>query len=81
MDNSISLIQLILHANFIVQLIMLGLVAMSVYSWAIMFEVNNRVKNIVMNRSSLISCSGQDIIYKNCMTTIFSIKKTSLVNQ
>ncbi|APD49936.1 protein TolQ [Francisella hispaniensis] len=44
MDNSISLVELILHANFIVQLIMLGLVAMSVYSWAIMFEVNNRVK-------------------------------------
>ncbi|AJC48194.1 protein TolQ [Allofrancisella guangzhouensis] len=43
-DNSLSLIQLIWHANFIVQLIMLALVAMSVYSWAIILEVNNRVK-------------------------------------
>ncbi|QIV96396.1 cell division and transport-associated protein TolQ [Allofrancisella inopinata] len=43
-DNSLSLIQLIWHANFIVQLIMLALVAMSVYSWAIMLEVNSRVK-------------------------------------
>ncbi|MDE4965908.1 Tol-Pal system subunit TolQ, partial [Francisella tularensis subsp. holarctica] len=44
MDNSISLVELVLHENFIVQLIMLALVAMSVYSWAIMLEFNNRVK-------------------------------------
>ncbi|GAB4221805.1 MAG: protein TolQ [Francisella sp.] len=44
MDNSLSIIDLILHANFIVQIIMLVLVGMSVYSWAIMFEINNRVK-------------------------------------
>jgi biopolymer transport protein TolQ len=43
-DNSLSLVQLIWHANFIVQLIMIALIAMSVYSWAIMLEVNNRVK-------------------------------------
>ena len=43
-DSSLSLFQLIWHANFIVQLIMLVLVGMSVYSWAIMLEVNSRVK-------------------------------------
>lgn len=75
MDNSISLVELILHANFIVQLIMLGLVAMSVYSWAIMFEVNNRVKNIVMNRFSLISYFGQVIISRSYMIIIYNIKE------
>ena len=43
-DNTLSLFQLIWHANFIVQLIMLFLVVMSIYSWAIMVEMNARVK-------------------------------------
>ncbi|MFT4694027.1 MAG: biopolymer transport protein TolQ [Francisella sp.] len=43
-DNSMSLFQLVWHANFTVQLIMLFLVVMSIYSWAIMVEMNNRVK-------------------------------------
>lgn len=50
-DNSLSLVQLIWHANFIVQLIMLLLVAMSVYSWSIMLEMNKRVKKYEIEQS------------------------------
>ena len=43
-NDSLSIIGLILHANFIVQLIMLLLIGMSIYSWAIMIEANKKVK-------------------------------------
>ncbi|AXA33123.1 protein TolQ [Francisella adeliensis] len=43
-DISLSFIQLIWHANFVVQLIMLLLVVMSLYSWKVMIEMNTRVK-------------------------------------
>lgn len=50
-DNSLSLWGLILNANFVVQLIMLLLVAMSIYSWAIMLELNKRLKKYRLEES------------------------------
>ena len=50
-NDSLSIIGLILHANFIVQLIMLLLIGMSIYSWAIMIEANKKVRAYKLEQS------------------------------
>ena len=79
MNDQLSMIELVLNASFVVQLVMIILVIMSLYSWTIIFSRKHRINSInkYINKFIKTFNHNDDIntVYQNATNT----KKPKLI--
>lgn len=80
MNDQLSIIELILNASIVVQLVMMVLVIMSMYSWTIIFSKKHRINRINKHIDKFITQFNHnddiDTIYQNALNT----KKNKLID-
>ena len=66
--HSPGIIELMMTADAVVQLVLLVLVAMSVVCWVIIFNKFNLIRHATANTDTFLDCSGRVSVSTRCMT-------------